>query len=603
MKLFTTSFFFTIFLSLFAIQSKAQQQDVINLQNQIIQNQQIIQSEENLQKKLQKIAREREISSRQNPSKTLEKIKISDKKNRNSCFLVKEIEIIQDSIISKEKMQENLKEFREKCLTENEVGFLVKKATNFLINEGFVTSRAVLQEKNNKSGVLQLKIIPGILEKIVFNDDDFFDKTQKLSAFLLFYENKPLNIHEITYGLDTINRLSSNAAVIKIYPGKQENSSIIFVENKPQNRLNLALSYDDYGSRSTGKRRNNYNISLDNFLWMNDSIAISRSANDFDAQNHLRKNNLVSLNYSIPFKRLILNASYSNYSYSFFSGGFGGALQTRFSGSSISQNFGADYILFSDKAKKFTLNSNLLHRQIRNFQDQTRISVSSQNLSEGEIGLTSNFYFDNSAIFLKLAYAKGLKILGATEDEKNLLRGEAQRQYEVYKVNFNLSHNFFLSEKRFYLNYNLSGSGQYSQDKLISNAQIFAGGPFTVRGFEEGSISGDSGFILRNDLRFNLGKLAAEFVDLGGGKIANQLYNFSVTPFFDYGYVANRGAFDPSLARKNVSGAGVKISYNSKNFDASISYARALNKTVILGRDYDEEEAIYFNVGIDFDFL
>ena len=40
---------------------------------------------------------------------------------------------------------------------------------------------------------------------------------------------------------------------------------------------------------------------------------------------------------------------------------------------------------------------------------------------------------------------------------------------------------------------------QYSHDALFGNEHIFLGGSGSVRGFTQGSVSGDSGFYLRNE--------------------------------------------------------------------------------------------------------
>lgn len=179
---------------------------------------------------------------------------------------------------------------------------------------------------------------------------------------------------------------------------------------------------------------------------------------------------------------------------------------------------------------------------------------------------------------------------------------EPRSEFELYKIYLNYSYDFFFKKIDLPVNYNLVFDSQFSKDKLYSNEHIFAGGPFSVRGFEEGSISGDSGYFMQNNFTINLKKLFNLFSNKTNIKfIDNNLYKFSLAPFYDYGFVKNKATYGINSGR--VSSFGASLSYDSKYFSANLTYGAVDNKSALLFEDKKENHAIYFNISTDFSFL
>jgi hemolysin activation/secretion protein len=331
-------------------------------------------------------------------------------------------------------------------------------------------------------------------------------------------------------------------------------------------------------------------LSFDNLFNLNDNFNFSRAANDFDHKASQRKGVFTGYNYSIPFKRHLLSFGYSKYSYSFYAKGDVGS---RFSGVSVSKNISHDLILIKRDKYKITSNLNLLNREIENFTDDTANESSSRKASNLSAGFTNVIFFDKASLLLKPSYVKGLKILNARKDPFDIRKDEAHSQFEAYKFYANYSHNLEIPLAKIPFNYNLNFDSQIAKKTLYSNDQIFAGGPFTVRGFENGSISGDSGYVVRNELKFNLAKL----VNLQN--TPQLLHKFSITPFYDYGQV--RLSVDGSSGR--LAGSGFKVDFNAKNFNASLTHAWVVSKSALLGQDFNENQGLYFNISTEIGFF
>jgi hemolysin activation/secretion protein len=101
---------------------------------------------------------------------------------------------------------------------------------------------------------------------------------------------------------------------------------------------------------------------------------------------------------------------------------------------------------------------------------------------------------------------------------------------------------------------------------LYSSEQISIGGQNSIRGFQDGGVSGDCGGYLRNDLSVTLSNI---FKREGFFRI---LANTSLNAFVDYGYARSEGySKDYQLA-----GAGSGISYRMKYFKASGVWSKAI---------------------------
>jgi hemolysin activation/secretion protein len=72
------------------------------------------------------------------------------------------------------------------------------------------------------------------------------------------------------------------------------------------------------------------------------------------------------------------------------------------------------------------------------------------------------------------------------------------------------------------------------------------------------------------------------------------LHKFSLEPFYDYGYVKNKYVDQGASGR--LAGAGLKTAFNSKYFNASLTYSFATNRSQLITSDVKENKMIYFEI-------
>jgi hemolysin activation/secretion protein len=144
-------------------------------------------------------------------------------------------------------------------------------------------------------------------------------------------------------------------------------------------------------------------------------------------------------------------------------------------------------------------------------------------------------------------------------------------------------------------------SAQHAKKTLFGSEQFSVGGYYSVRGFRENYINGDSGYYFRNKLNFNLGSFVAPFTKNQDEKNRNffdknlaHLHKFSLEPFYDYGYVKYK--YVDKGASGRLAGAGLKAGFNSKYFDASLTYSFATNRSQLITSTVKENKMIYFEI-------
>ena len=157
------------------------------------------------QERLQKEFQKREENFNQ---LKLEKTEKWDSSVNEIKFHISQIILEDEENLLNEIEKENiLEKYLNRDLGSTEITNLVTDLTNRLIAKGYITSVATISENNDLSTkTLNLKIVPGKIEKIVLNEDKGFDNLKK--AFLVSTkEGKVLNIRDLDTTTENFNNI------------------------------------------------------------------------------------------------------------------------------------------------------------------------------------------------------------------------------------------------------------------------------------------------------------------------------------------------------------------------------------------------------------
>ncbi len=228
--------------------------------------------QERLQKEFQK--REEDFNKLK-----LEKAEISTTKTsvNEIKFHISQINLEDEENLLNEIERENiLGKYIDKDLGSTDITNLVTDLTNRLIAKGYITSVATISEDNDLSTkTLNLKIVPGRIEKITVNEDKGFDNLKK-SFLVSTKKGKVLNIRDLDTTTENFNYLESNNMTMEIVPSEIPNYSIVKIKNEMRNKFTVSALTNNYGEdKQNAIWRGGVSINIDSPLGIGDRVYFS----------------------------------------------------------------------------------------------------------------------------------------------------------------------------------------------------------------------------------------------------------------------------------------------------------------------------------------
>lgn len=569
--------------------ANAQTQDPVNQQDWISRQQQNVMDEKKRDNELETIQKEHERKKKEENELDKKSLKVS-KKDAN-CFPLKEIKFIDANSMSSRDKKKIANSFAGKDLDDKTLGEIVKEVNNYYHSRGFITTQVVIPKQNLQSGVFELQVIEGKIEKISMGKDRFTDKMQKFTAFGNA-EGEVLNINDINQGIYQINRLQSNSAVMKVEPGTLNGDSKILIENNKKFPARMTVGKDNLGNQFTGIQRTNVSGSIDNLLSLNDSLSANYTTNMHD-DNEIKDIKSFSSTLSIPFKYNTLTLDYSRSEFKGQNIGINGPRVSK--GFSEQRKITLDRVLLNYNKLRLSANASLTKKDAATYGNGVKDLNSIRNLSILNVGFVISSYINNTTnLYLKPSYSKGLKILNAVQDQKNIAADAAKAQFDVFKLYVNFSKKFTLPKVNAPMTYTFEMDSQYAKQTLFGSEQFSVGGYYSVRGFRETYLVGDSGYYFRNKVNLNLGSLVLPFFKTEKPGYLTVLNKISFEPFYDYGYAKNKYSDAGSDVR--LSGVGIKSIFYSKYFNASATFSHGVNKSKNITSPVKENNILFFEV-------
>ncbi|RKG32550.1 ShlB/FhaC/HecB family hemolysin secretion/activation protein [Acinetobacter guerrae] len=541
--------------------------DIVNRENDRIQQQ--------LQER-QKYQQQQLLQSSKPPAR----IEVAEPENKTDqkgpCLKITKVQVLGNHHISDQKINKVAQTYENQCLDISMIETLMGKITTLYLNKGYVTTRVYLPEQDLKTGKLILQIQEGKLSDLKLTKRA--QGTISLHTAAPFLKNKILNLRDLEQAIDQINRLQSNNTKMEILPGEKAGESIVVFDNTVGNRLHGYFSYDNKGQDTTGQNQAALGVSLDNPLGLNDLLSLSYNRSlPFEVN---RTDSVSgSLIYLLPlgYNTLNLIASKSEYD---------SILQTQFnrlhsSGDTTSYSGRLERLIYRGLNNQFRANIGITTKDTNAYLESIKLGVSSRKLTILDVGTNYSEIFLSGLLNLNLGYSRGLKHFGALEDEKGLPDTAPKAQFE--KMNYGISYlrGFNLWGQNF--SFSTSFSGQQAFDTLYGSEQYLIGSLYNVRGFNQNTISGDSGYSFKNDLNLN------KVYDFNGTKIIAKH-----TLGLDYGRVFNKE--NPSNVGE-LSGLSLGTSLNISNLSLDLVATQPIHKPNYIKKQGAE---LFFSTTVSF---
>ncbi|HYD56689.1 MAG TPA: ShlB/FhaC/HecB family hemolysin secretion/activation protein [Burkholderiales bacterium] len=495
------------------------------------------------------------------------------------CFEIREVRLEGVTKLSDAEQAELTRPYTGRCVGLGQVNELIQKVTNLYVSRGFTTTRAYVPEQDLRSGVLRILVLEGLVEKILLEGEGV-----SLATAFPDLEGKVFNLRDFEQGIDQVNRLRSNSATLDIEPGAAPGASVVKIRNAPAKPWAFGISLDNTGSDASGLYQGTASLGWDNPLGLNDFVNVSWRQNP-DAEPDRKLTVAHSLYYAVPYGSWLFSATASRFESA--STVQGGVISFLSSSESVTQGVRADRMMLRDQFLKLTLATGLTLKDNRAFLNRELISVSSRKLTvlDGGASLAVNAW--GGLWSFDAGFAQGLDAAGALTDAPGLPDIAPRAQF--FKWTFGASFNRPLRLAGHMLSLQSSVTGQHSRDVLYGTEQILIGGPFSVRGFRDTAVSGDSGFYWRNELGLPL-PLQQVFGEAAPPGVLRPYVGYDVGRVFD-----KHGVPGGTLA-----GTTIGLHLAAAPLSLQLGYSRPHRASARLAPTADEDRYTYVRIALDF---
>ena len=555
------------------------------------------------QERLQKEFQKREENFNQ---LKLEKTEKQDSSVNEIKFHISQINLEDEENLLNEIEKENiLEKYLNRDLGSTDITNLVTDLTNRLIAKGYITSVATISEDNDlNTKTLNLKIVPGKIEKIVLNEDKGFDNLKK--AFLVSTkEGKVLNIRDLDTTTENFNYLEANNMTMEIIPSEIPNHSIVKLKNEMKDKFTVSVLTNNYGEdRQNAIWRGGVSINIDSPLGIGDRVYFSyttvhkkkadrswKKATESlkpgeiapigpkgydpkkgDVLPYKRELALYNFRYTLKFNSytLSLGSSRTENTSSFYTA------NTVYDMETMSNTFSVnlDKVLLRDQKSKLTFGMGLKRKHNQSYIEEALLS--DRILTIGDISLNGTTTFYWGLLGASLGYERGMRALGAEKDKNKGIRSP---KAEFMKYTLNTNYYKPLTQK---LVYRFNTTLTHSNDVLYGSEKHSIGGVGSVGGYHRtGNIQGDKAVEIENELSYRV---------LDSEKFGR------LSPYLSYSYAKVRNNKNSSVYRKGyMSGTLLGLRYNMKYLDLDVAYAKPLAHSNYLK---PKNREIYFSVTV-----
>lgn len=495
------------------------------------------------------------------------------------CFLIKTIGIKGADALSAAERERLLKPYVGQCLGVAQLNALLKAITDHYIEKGQVTSRAYLPQQDLSSGHLQVLVVEGKLEGLKAGEGSQLSERELAMSFP-GQIGVPVNLREIEQLVDQLNRLPSNQAQMELAPGAQVGGSEVVVNNTPKKPWRVSLSRNNDGQKSTGEQQWGAGLEWDSPLGLADQLVL-RGGHDA-VSDHQKTSQNTMLNYSLPWGWWTFSYAYSESEYRSLAQGNG--FDFKQTGDSANHQLRAERVIYRDALSKTSLNVGVSHLRTNNYIEDSRLAVSSNRLSELQLGINHGRRLGNAFVNVDLGVQNGISAFDAQPDNQHrdqLGNLTATPNYRKYTATLSYLQPFKLWGESF--SFSSLVTGQRSEDVLFSAQRMSLGGLSSVRGYKDQTLSGDSGGYWRNDLRWS------RPVTLDW--LRPVLSEYGTSMGYDQGVIRHDRYNEDTHGR--VSSDSLEFFVKGQNLAASVTLAHSLERPDVIT---EREAPIYFRM-------
>ena len=476
---------------------------------------------------------------------------------------VREIRVAGSTVFSPEQLAEVAAPFLNRDLTTEDLEELRRNITLLYIEEGYVSSGAVIPDQDVSQGILTVAVVEGSLTDMKITGTDWFWPWY-FSSRLNLAAGPPVNLNSLRDRLQIFlqdPRIARMNAALQ--PGSKPGESVLQVNVEETSPWKAWLEFNNYQSPTVGAERGLATVSHLNPLGLGDAFSFSYGRSE-------GVDPLVDSSYSIPLTpwdtTLILQYRQNDFE----------VVESPFKELDIKSNTKIYTIslrqpIYRTPFQEVALTLTGEHLRNKNFLLGIPFAFTPGSTAQGKVNISvlrfSQEWTDrrpNQVFSARSRFSLGVDVLNATTNGSST----------------NPDGHFFswlgqVQGARHLDTYGIQMIGridlQVANDRLFPLEQYAMGGRFTVRGYRENTLVRDNAFLFSVESR----------IPIFPSTLGEEMIQFA--PFIDVGRSWNTKGVTPDPQTLASIGAGLRFAFHQdtiplfKNAYANVYWGQQLN--------------------------
>ncbi len=453
---------------------------------------------------------------------------------------INHIELQNSTLLSAKQSREAIAPFEGKDLTFHEMETLAQQLTNLYIKAGYLNSQVYIPAQDFSKETLLLSAQETVVNTVIYEPIRWFPSHSILPQVDL-KSGEPFNVKPLDRSIHILNNNPDLTIRARLEKGNTSGTTNVILSGQSHFPLHITPFWDNLGRDSIGNFRYGATLSDNNLLGLGDreNASFNLSRRSFGVINQ----------YSIPVGR------------------YGTQLGFDYAYSNVRLGGDVEALKIQSRAHIFTPSIHQPLWQNDRFGVNTYLAFDFLNLNTDILGLPlfrdrlrilrpgMDAYLNDrwGRTYLNQEVGMGLDILGGSVGN-TALSSKPGSGTKFVRISGGLTR---VQKLPWSTTGILRARYQYSPNRLVSAEQFQAGGAFTVRGYTEGQVIGDSGYVLNAEwyIPFLPKKLHLPYSK------QSLRQTVQLVTFADWGQLFTNRAISTETTRNNLlsCGAGLRI--------------------------------------------
>ena len=441
-------------------------------------------------------------------------------------FELKKIVTDASAVLTDAELDAIIKPYEGKQVQLNDIYAIVDKINALYNDKGYVTCRAFLPPQTITDGTVKLLLVEGRTGSTIVNNNKY-TKTKYITNRMHLAKGEIANIKQLNKDLLLFNATNSTQLRIMMKAGTELGTTDYEITAYEPMRDTWTIFEDNAGSDTSGEYRTGLFFNTKSLSGHCDALSLGTVISEGTKAAN------VMYSRSLGRSGTKMNLVYSTNAVEVVKGDYEDMIKGH--ANSYAIGFTQPIVVNETTRTELSLDYNRQNSKTDFMPAGTRFNIVDDSVQDFSLGFAITNYGASHVFYQKHSYVRGYS--ESTPD----MSAQNSQNFGFYKFNAMYQKLYKAGQM-----WSLRADAQWSgSEGMVSSRQFYMGGMYSVRGYKENYLGGDSGFTF-----------SAEYAV----PVINK--NTSAFTFFDYGHVYGNGQSDDQHNVLSSVGLGIRSTIN-----------------------------------------